>query len=165
MFLFLAGVMVLAPGCPAGGGGLYGGGNNGGNDNGGDGGPGVEVTFSATLSGDQEAPPVESNGAGSGTFTLNAEGTELSYEVTASGLSGPVTYAHFHNSPPGISGGIVFEITNTITENADGTITASGVWPTDNADVSALLDGDIYINFHTADHPDGEIRGQLIEEE
>ncbi len=165
MFLFLVSVTVMASGCPTAGG-LYGGGGNtnGGNDNGGgNGGPGVEVTFTATLSGDQEAPPVQSNGTGTGTFTLNAAATELTFEFTASGLSGPVTFAHFHKPAVGVAGGVLFEITDTITENADGTLTASGTWPVNASDVTALLDGNVYVNLHTADHQDGEIRGQLLE--
>jgi len=158
--------MILAPGCPPGGG-LYDDGNNNSNDNNdnGNGGPGVEVTFSAAFSGDQEAPPVVSNGTGSGTFTLNAAGTELSFDITASGLSGPVTLAHFHSGPPGVAGGIVFHITDTIVEDAEGNITATGVWPIDDANVTALLAGNIYVNLHTANHATGEIRGQLIEVE
>ena len=166
MFLFLVSVTVMASGCPAGGG-LYGGGGNtgGGNDNGGgNGGPGVEVTFKATLSGANEVPPNQSSGTGTGTFTLDADGGELAYELTASGLSGPVVAAHFHKGAPGVAGGVLFEITNRITEDADGNITASGVWPTDASDVTALLDGNVYVNLHTDDNPFGEIRGQLIEE-
>ena len=164
MFLFLASVTVLASGCPTGGG-LYGGGNNNGNanDNGG-GGPGVEVRFTATLSGADEVPPVQSSGTGTGTFTLNAEATELTFELTASGLSGPVIASHFHKGAIGVAGGVLFEITDTITENPDGTLTASGTWAVNASDVTALLAGDVYVNLHTADHPDGEIRGQLVEQ-
>lgn len=156
LFLFWVSAMVLVPGCPPG--------SVGNNDDDG-GGPGLEVSFTATFSGAQEAPPVESDGTGSGTFTLNTAGTVLSYEITASGLSGPVTLAHFHIGPPGVSGGIVFEITDAITEDEDGNITAAGEWQIDAADVTALLDGDIYVNLHTAAHPAGEIRGQLVEVE
>jgi len=153
MFLSLAGIMVLAPGCPT-----VGGGSTGGNDNGE---PGVEVAFTATLSGAQEAPPVESNGTGTGTFTLNAEETELSFEITASGLSGPVIAAHFHQGAVGVAGGILFTITDTVTENPDGSITAGGTWAVNASNVTALLDGEVYVNLHTGDHPLGEIRGQL----
>ena len=166
MFLFLVSVTVMASGCPAGGGAIYGGGNNNGNanDNGGGGGPGVEVTFKATLSGEQEVPPVQSNGTGTGTFTLNADATELTFELTASGLSGPVVASHFHKGAPGVAGGVLFEITDTITENPDGTLTASGTWPVNASDVTALLAGDVYVNLHTAEHTLGEIRGQLVEQ-
>jgi hypothetical protein len=165
MFLFLGSVTVMASGCPTAGGLYGGGGNNNNNDSGGgNGGPGVEVTFKATLSGDQEAPPVQSNGTGTGTFTLKADATELTFEFTASGLSGPVIASHFHKGAIGVAGAVLFEITDTITENADGTLTASGTWPVNASDVTALLDGNVYVNLHTADHTLGEIRGQLLEQ-
>ncbi len=162
--MLLLSLVVFTAGCPSSGGGLYGGGNDNTDDGGGnDGvGDGVERNFTAELSGDQEAPPVTTNGTGSGTFTLNADQTELSFNVTVTGLSGPVRAAHFHSSPPGVSGGVVFDIGDGVDQTDDGTVTAVGAWPVSDDQVTALLDGDIYVNFHTTDNPDGEVRGQLI---
>ncbi len=145
---------MCAAGCP---GGPVGDGGNGGD--------GVERSFTANLSSDQEVPAIDGDASGSGTFTLNAQETTLSFSVTVSGLSGPVTGAHFHEGPAGTAGPIVFDITATVEELPDGTVTASGTWDVNAADVVALLDGEIYINFHTAQNPGGEARGQLELEE
>jgi hypothetical protein len=169
--ILLTASLIGTTGCPGGAGGLGGlYGDNGGDandddDGGNGGGDGAEHTFTAELTGDQEVPPVATNATGSGTFVLNAEGTELSFDVSiTAGLSGPVTVAHFHESPVGVSGGVVFEITAFVEQNPDGTVSASGLWELGSGDVEALLAGDIYVNFHTDLHPAGEVRGQLIEE-
>jgi hypothetical protein len=128
---------------------------------------GEPVVFGADLTADQEPDPVDSNGSGSGSFTLNAERTQLEFDVMASGLSGPVIGAHFHVGPPGVSGGIVFNLGPFVVETA-GTVLLVGTttladW--DLADpVEALLDGEIYVNLHTDLGPAGELRGQLIPE-
>ena len=112
------------------------------------------------MSGDAEVPGVETDGTGTGTFTLNAAETELTYDIRASGLSGPVTGAHFHNAFPNAAGPIVFDIGDTVTES-DGVVTATGSWPLSATDLSELRAVYIYVNLHTELNPSGEIRGQL----
>ncbi len=165
--ILLTASLMWTTGCPAGAGGLYGddGGGADNDDDGNGGGDGIEHNFTAELTGNQEVPAVQTDASGSGTFTLNAEGTELTFAVTVTtGLSGPVTLAHFHEAPPGTSGPIVFEITAFVEQAADGTVSANGAWELGSGDVQALLDGDVYVNFHTALNPPGEVRGQLVEE-
>ncbi len=127
-------------------------------------GGGTGDTFSATFSGDQEVPPIVSNGTGTGTFRLNADETELSYDVSVSGMSGPATGAHFHNSPDGAagSGPIVFSITDTVVNGAPGADTANGSWPLSAVDLMNLRLNYIYVNFHTEQNPSGEIRGNVV---
>lgn len=123
-------------------------------------GGGEPVTFTATLSGDHVVPPVQTSATGTGTFTLNAQRTELAYEISASGLSGPVIEANFHKGAPGTNGTDAFDVTGDIVDT-NGQITASGVWPLQASDVTALLDGNIYFQIHTEQNPEGELRGQL----
>jgi hypothetical protein len=118
--------------------------------------------FTAKLDGAQEVPAVTTNATGTGAFTLNNEGTELTYHITFAGLSGSLTASHFHNAAAGVVGGVVRNI--TFTGN-----TASGVWKSTDAAqplsptlVNELLDGKIYVNLHTAANPGGEIRGQVL---
>ena len=70
------------------------------------------MAFAATLTGDQEAPPVTTDGSGTATFSFDPQTNVLSYDITFSGLSGPVTIAHFHNGAVGVAGGIVFNISD-----------------------------------------------------
>lgn len=117
------------------------------------------MAFAATLDGEQEAPPVTTDGSGTGTFSFDAQTNELTYDITFSGLSGPVTVAHFHAGAVGVAGGVVFDISSDF---AGGVMMVSGTWPMTADDVTELMAGNIYVNIHTAQNPAGEIRGQLI---
>jgi len=118
------------------------------------------VNFSATLDGSQEVPPVVTAASGSGTLMLNESRTELSFSIIASGLSGTVTGAHFHRGPMGEDGPVVQDITSMVVESG-GQVTLEGVWQVNENDVEELLDGNIYVNLHTAINPDGEIRATI----
>ena len=104
--------------------------------------------------------PSGGSGTGSGTFVMNNAQTELTYNITFSGTSGPITIAHFHNAAAGLNGGVVRTLTTTSP--------IVGVWkntdaqPFSPAVVAELLAGRIYVNLHTAVCPGGELRGQLI---
>ncbi len=107
-----------------------------------------------------EPEPVE-GAFGTGVVELNAAGTELSYDITVTGLSGSINAAHFHGTAPeGESAGVV----RTIEFEGNH---ASGVWtPSDDEPLTpelaqALRDGLIYVNVHTELNPPGEIRGQV----
>ena len=121
--------------------------------------------FRATVTGDAERPdPVDTEATGTGTFTLNADETQLSYSISILGLSGDVTGAHFHFSADGAagSGEIVFAITDMIVNDGNGGATAEGVWNLSAEDVLNLRLDYIYVNFHTDANPAGEIRGNLV---
>jgi CHRD domain len=127
--------------------------------------------FVATLTGSQETPPNSSPATGFGTFVLNDAMTELTFDVTFSGLSSGLTIAHFHDAPPGLPGPIVRAI-----DASEGAVpgilsgTLHGVWTSADAQpltpalVSDLLAGNIYVNIHSTQFPNGEIRGQLVPE-
>ncbi len=122
---------------------------------------GEATLYSATLDGDQSTGDVVTDGSGTASFTLNAAQTELTFDITAADLTGPVTLAHFHNAAVGQDGDVVFSITDTVTE-ANGAVTASGTWPMTASDVVELLAGNIYVNLHTDAFPPGELRGQVL---
>ncbi|NOX59219.1 MAG: CHRD domain-containing protein [Planctomycetes bacterium] len=159
--VFAVGMLAVAVGCvPLNGDGNGGNGGDGGNEGNG----GNATPFSADLSGDAERPvPVVTDATGTGTFTLSADETQLTYNVSAAGLSGDVTAAHFHLSDNGAegSGAPVFTITDAIVNDGNGGTTAQGTWNISAADVSNLQLGDIYVNFHTDANPGGEVRGNL----
>ena len=128
-------------------------------------GPGDATEFQATLTGDAERPdPVETDAMGTGTFSLNAAETQLSYDVSASGLSGDVIGAHFHFSADGAagSGDSVFAITDSVVNDGNGGATAKGTWNLTAEDLLNLQLDYIYVNFHTDANPAGEVRGNLV---
>lgn len=118
------------------------------------------------LSGEKEVPPNRSQGSGTGGYHLDVNGTELRFDITATGLSGPVTEAHFHHLPPNAeTGPVAFDLTPFLTE-FDGQVSVAGAsllaqWSIDNAS-EEILQGRIYVNLHSTAYPDGEIRGAVF---
>ena len=122
------------------------------------------VVLTADLDRAQPVPPIPASG-GSGTFTLNGDGTVLTYEIRVEGVPNVVA-AHFHNAPAGQSGGVVRGLTGVV---EDGVWVSAGTWSSDDATqpltaeaVGLLQAGDLYVNIHTADYGAGEIRGQVL---
>lgn len=113
--------------------------------------------FEATLSGTQEVPPNASPGRGTAEVQVNSNTNTLSWKVTYSGLSGPVTGAHIHGpAAPGANAGIVVPFTGNL--NAQPVQGQAQITPQQLGDLAA---GMWYVNLHTAQSPGGEIRGQL----
>lgn len=116
----------------------------------------TDFRYTASLSGDEEVPTVNTDAIGTGVFNLSKSGYKLQVKVVVNGLSGPITGAHFHNAAMGMNGAVVQDLTPFVAGNV---ITAS-VNP--SAYIDELRAGNIYINVHTDENPAGEIRGQLI---
>lgn len=104
----------------------------------------------------QEVPPNGSSGSGVIVATLDKEKLLLTWTITYSGMSGPVTAGHFHG-PAGVgaNAGVVLPFTSTLDSPIEGSATLTG------AQLADLLAGKWYVNLHTAGNPGGEIRGQL----
>jgi hypothetical protein len=115
--------------------------------------------FTAKLDGSQEAPnPVTTNATGTAWAILSPDMNSLTYHVTYAELDSTFTNAHFHLGAAGVGGGVLHGIASSFTGN-----TASGVWSgLPDSILTKLLKQEIYINIHSAKHPGGEIRGQLI---
>lgn len=112
------------------------------------------TNFHANMTGGQEVPSVSTTASGTGSLVLMNDG--LHYDITVRNMSGSITSAHFHQAPAGQSGPVVL----TITFNGRRAI---GVWSNlTNDERSTLFDGGYYVNVHSSEHPDGEIRGQLL---
>jgi CHRD domain-containing protein len=116
----------------------------------------------ATLNGSQEVPSVNTTGMGSADVTFDSDTNELSWMIEFSELSGPATAAHFHGpAAAGVNAGVQVNIGDvsglTSPMNGSAVLTSS--------QATSLLDGDMYINIHTAANPNGEIRGQVMCEE
>ena len=120
------------------------------------GGAAGQQLFDASLSGAQEVPPATTGGSGKANVRYNPATTMLSWSVTHSGLSGPVTAAHIHGpAGPGQNAGVVIPFTNV------GAETISGEARLTPEQLGQLTSGQWYVNLHTAANPGGEIRGQL----
>jgi len=118
------------------------------------------LNLKADLKGSEETPPSTSAGTGSFTGTYDTKTKKLTWTITYSGLTGPVTRADFHG-PAGIGkyGSIkVRVIVNHSPIEGSAILTK----PTAKALDNDLLNGKFYINLHTAAYPRGEIRGQIV---
>ncbi len=110
--------------------------------------------FDALLNGDQETPPVASGAGGLAVATLTANLDTLVYKVTFHGLT--PTAAHFHRGAAGASGPVILPLTQSNYPNF-----YAGRVPVSADVASDFIRGDVYVNIHTAAHPNGEIRGQM----
>ncbi|WP_263409054.1 CHRD domain-containing protein [Terriglobus tenax] len=120
----------------------------------------AKVQLKAELTGAQEVPSKDVAGKGTLTATLDTESGELTYHVTFSGLTGPVTAAHFHGpAAEGVNAKPQVPVkVNPIESPLDGT---AQITPEQGKD---LVEGKWYFNLHTAANPGGEIRGQVLKQ-
>ncbi|MEP7705130.1 CHRD domain-containing protein [Paraglaciecola sp. 25GB23A] len=117
----------------------------------------ASYTLEAQLSGDNEVPEIVGEGSGTFTASIDQQTRALKWTINYSGLSGPVTAAHFHGPAQAdenteavvpITGNLTLspiERTTTLTE----------------AQMEELKAGKWYVNLHTEANPKGEIRGQV----
>jgi len=106
-----------------------------------------------TLAGGQEVPSVKSAGTGTGTITVGDD-KSVKGSVTTKGIAG--TAAHIHEAPAGKNGPVIIPLDkdgDTYKVPANAKLT--------DAQFASFKAGNLYVNVHTAAHPDGELRGQL----
>jgi len=133
----------------------------------------ADELFKATLTGDQEVPPVATDTTGKAFFMLNKEETEIEIQLHVNdGVR--ITQSHIHCAPAGVNGSVVvflaglhgagLDIDGKWVSNA--TIKTTSIVNTAcGATVSALAAsmraGNTYANVHSVAHPGGEVRGQI----
>jgi hypothetical protein len=114
------------------------------------------VNFTATLSAAEEVPPNDSPGTGAVEATFDTESKVFKWNITYEGLTGDATAAHFHGpADPGANAGPVVPIDGALASPIMGEATL------DDAQAADLQAGKWYFNLHTAQYPDGELRGQV----
>jgi hypothetical protein len=145
---------------------------------------GAQTEFIAKLYPRNEVPAISTYALGTFTATLNADRTELAWELSFEKVQGNVTQAHIHFAQTGVNGGImVFLCSNLgngpeLTQHCPASGTIAGTAKA--ADVGAgavgqgveqgsffefsraLLQGVAYANVHSDLFPGGELRGQIV---
>lgn len=125
--------------------------------------------FKAKLAGTEEVPPNESPAGGSAWVKINND--DIEYEVNVTDID-KVNAAHIHLGEKGKNGPVILTLykddpTELKTGKlAEANLTASNLegpmkGKTGADLVKAIQDGTTYVNVHSTDFPDGEIRGQL----
>ena len=117
-------------------------------------------SFQVALTGAQEVPPSETAGTGTAELTYDPATRVLSWTISYSGLSGPVTMAHFHGpAAPGGKAAVVIWLTK---QGSDVEAPIKGQATLTPEQAQQFAAGEWYINVHTQTHPAGEIRGQAV---
>ena len=133
--------------------------------------------FSASLSGANEVPPI--NTAGTADFNMTIQPGAITFSLTFSDLSTPVVVAHLHFAPSKVAGGVMIFLCGgggqpacpaATSGSITGTITAANVTgPASQGITAGNLDSALeavradlsYANMHTTNFPGGEIRGPV----
>jgi hypothetical protein len=119
----------------------------------------ADVSFQVALSGAQSVPPVDTPAKGTADITYDPATRLVTWTITYSGFTSPVTMAHFHEGAAGQNGKVEVWLTKK-GEPVSSPIKGSATLTPDEA--TQFQAGDWYINMHTKDHPAGAIRGQVV---
>ena len=119
----------------------------------------ASMSFTVPITGAEQVPPVKTAGKGTADLTWDASTRVVTWHVTYSDMSGPVTMAHFHDGARGKNGPVKVWLAKKESPVANPIAGKATLSP---ADAQQFEAGDWYINLHTKDHPDGEVRGQVV---
>ena len=133
----------------------------------------AKYPYKTQLSGKDEVPPVQTSATGEAEFTLPANDT-MKYRVNVTGISN-ATAAHIHMGKVGQNGDVIVDLLNTPSSKdkdtaygmifrgniSDSSLKGPMQGKTLDDLAAAIESGDTYVNVHTTEHKDGEIRGQL----
>jgi hypothetical protein len=133
--------------------------------------PGVQE-FDAILTSAAEVPPVQSSASGFAELEVEEGSDNMEYGIIAINID-KVTQAHIHQGSSSEAGPVVATLFNPSTptgpvteELTAGSITSANLeGPLQGKQLSDLIalmqNGKAYINVHTEQNPDGEIRGTI----
>lgn len=115
----------------------------------------AQEPMSISLKGEFEVPPVTTSAMGTGQITVLPDRT-VSGSIKTSGMV--PTMAHVHEAAAGKNGPAIITLTKTANDSfavpADAKLT--------DAQYASYMAGNLYVNVHSAQHPNGEIRAQLL---
>ena len=133
--------------------------------------PGVQE-FDAILTSAAEVPPVQSSASGFAELEVEEGSDNMEYGIIVMNID-KVTQAHIHQGSSSEAGPVVATLFNASTptgptsgELTDGFITSANLeGPLQGKQLSDLIalmqNGQAYVNVHTEQNPDGEIRGTI----
>lgn len=134
----------------------------------------LAMKFTASMSGDQVAPPTDSSVNGTASFRTTAHDTVIMYKIKVAGSS-DVTSADIHLGKTGENGEAVVDLLKDSKKNGirqgtsiRGNITSSDLKGSLEGKevltdlILSMKNGSTYVNIDTPYHENGEIRGQII---
>jgi hypothetical protein len=133
--------------------------------------PGVQE-FDAILTSAAEVPPIQSSASGFAELEVEEGSDNMEYGIIVMNID-KVTQAHIHQGSSSEAGPVVATLFNPSTptgpvteELTAGSITSANLeGPLQGKQLSDLIalmqNGQAYVNVHTEQNPDGEIRGTI----
>ena len=132
----------------------------------------ANVYFVTNMTGQEEVPPVDTQAVGEAILTQDLPLNQtVHYFVNVTGIEG-VSQGHIHSGAEGENGPIVvtlfnfdspqnevLQYSNFTASNLEGPMQGKTMQDL----IAAMKNGTTYINVHTEQNPDGEIRGQLVD--
>lgn len=117
------------------------------------------LLFSAKINGAQQVPVNSSVALGLGSLTLNSTRDTLCIHASWTGLSSALTGIHIHSGVAGTNGPVIIDLMDFVQGDQLTTmLTGAAITP----EVIAMhVRGELYMNIHTTNNPNGEIRGQI----
>jgi len=123
----------------------------------------------ATLDGTSETPQVTSSGSGNVDLVGNRALNTIAFDLRTQDLDG-ITGAFIQVGEEGSTGPVIFTLSNDSSSAAADTLGSGDLTPDPDAGINtiddaidAMVDGRTYVNVTTQAHPDGEIRGQIVQ--
>lgn len=118
----------------------------------------LNTTYTANLTGAQEVGGGDPDGSGQARITVEDNFNQVCWNISDIRNIGEVTAAHIHVGARGVNGPPVF----TLRRANEGTWTGCSAGAEWTQDRIAGNPERFYVNVHTADYPNGAIRGQLM---
>ena len=118
----------------------------------------VADTYHAELTGAQEVGGGDRDGVGKAEISVSDRLNQVCWDVKDVRNIGAVTGAHIHKGAVGVNGPVVVMLTKSNEGTWKGCADRGSEWTQDM--IKANFSG-FYVNLHTAEYPNGAIRGQL----
>jgi hypothetical protein len=126
----------------------------------------IVIDLTADIEGSQEVPPTDSLAFGTGVFQYDDESNVLTWTVlfTASLLDTTEIASHIHGpGAPGVNADILIDTgVGQLKQGMADLDEVAGCSGDPEACEDDLLAGLWYINIHSSEHENGEIRGQIL---
>ena len=124
------------------------------------------------MTGQEEVPPVDTQSLGKTILVQDLPLNQtIHYFVNVTGIE-DVTQGHIHSVAEGENGPIVITLFNF--EFPQSVVLENGTFAASNLEgpiqgktipdlIAAMKNGSTYVNVHTEQNPEGEVRGQLVD--
>ena len=121
----------------------------------------VAETYDATLTGANVVGGGDADGYATAEISISDETGQICWDINDVRGIGPITAAHVHRGAAGVNGPPVFTLRPSNEGEYQGCTDASE-WAQDRIEGNPMA---FYVNVHTAQYPNGAIRGQLMDDD